>query len=71
MTDYTLALMQGNDLNGEDRQKIVDKLVRLTGLSAEYIERTNLRINIHRFCKELLRDEGHDHRPAGQPLQGL
>ena len=58
MTDYTLALMQGNDLKGEERQKIVDKLVRLTGLSAEYIERTNLRINIHRFCKELLRDEG-------------
>ena len=58
MTNYTLALMQGNDLKGEERQKIVDKLVRLTGLSAEYIERTNLRINIHRFCKELLRDEG-------------
>ena len=58
MTDYTLALMQGNDLKGEDRQKIVNKLVRLTGLSADYIERTNLRINIHRFCKELLRDEG-------------
>jgi carboxypeptidase C (cathepsin A) len=57
-TDYTLALMQGNDLEGAERQKIVDKLVRLTGLSAGYIERTNLRINIHRFCKELLREEG-------------
>ena len=58
MGDYTLALMKGNDLKGEERQKIVEKLVRLTGLSRAYIEGTNLRINIHRFCKELLRDEG-------------
>jgi carboxypeptidase C (cathepsin A) len=35
----------------------VKKLARYTGLSEKYIEHTNLRINIHRFCKELLRDE--------------
>ena len=58
MTDYTLALMKGSDLKGEERQAIVDKLVRLTGLSEAYIKGTNLRVNIHRFCKELLRDEG-------------
>ncbi len=58
LNDYTLALMEGNDLKGENRQHIVDKLARLTGLSKTYIEGTNLRINIHRFCKELLRDEG-------------
>jgi carboxypeptidase C (cathepsin A) len=34
----------------------VDRLARYTGLSAGYIERTDLRINIHRFVKELLRD---------------
>ena len=56
--DYTLALMKGNNLTDADRQNIVDKLVRLTGLSESYINGTNLRINIHRFCKELLRDEG-------------
>jgi carboxypeptidase C (cathepsin A) len=58
MNEYTLALMKGNDLKGEERQQIVDKLTRLTGLSKAYIEGTNLRINIHRFCKELLRDKG-------------
>ncbi len=58
MNDYALALMKGNDLKGEEKQHIVEKLVRLTGLSKDYIEQTNLRINIHRFCKELLRDEG-------------
>lgn len=58
LNDYTLALMKGNDLGAEEREMIVQKLMRLTGLSKRYIEGTNLRINIHRFCKELLRDEG-------------
>ncbi|MCB2209969.1 peptidase S10 [bacterium] len=57
LTDYTLALMQGNELRGAERQAIVDKLARLTGLSEDYVKGTNLRINIHRFCKELLRDQ--------------
>jgi len=57
MNDYSLAMMKGNNLGSEERQHIVEKLERLTGLSRSYIEGTNLRINIHRFCKELLRDE--------------
>ena len=55
--EYTLALMQGDALSDETRQEIVGKLARYTGLDAAYIERTNLRVNIHRFCKELLREE--------------
>ena len=58
LNDYTLALMKGNALKGAERQRIVDRLAELTGLSKAYIEGTNLRINIHRFCKELLRDQG-------------
>lgn len=54
-TEYTLALMKGDRLGEAERAQIVTKLVRYTGLSAEYIEQTNLRIEIHRFCKELLR----------------
>ncbi len=30
---------------------------RYTGLTEDYIDRTDLRINIFRFCKELLRDQ--------------
>jgi carboxypeptidase C (cathepsin A) len=56
-TDYTLALMQGTSLPAEDRERTVEQLVRYTGLSPEYVSQTNLRINIHRFVKELLRDE--------------
>ena len=55
--EYTLALTQGAALAASERARVVQKLARYTGLSADYIERTNLRINIHRFCKELLRAE--------------
>jgi len=57
MRDYTLALMQGSSLSDKERQSIVNKLMRYTGLSKAYLEQTNLRINIHRFVKELLRAE--------------
>ena len=33
-------------------------LARLTGLSEEYVERTDLRVEHWRFCTELLRDRG-------------
>ncbi len=56
--DYTLALMQGSNLSDRRRQAIVKKLASYTGLSTDYIEKTDLRIKINRFCKELLRDEG-------------
>jgi carboxypeptidase C (cathepsin A) len=56
--EYTLALMKGSALTLNEREAIISKLSRLTGLSPDYIDRTDLRINIHRFCKELRRDEG-------------
>lgn len=55
--EYALALFKGSDLEAAERQQIVEKLHRFTGLSPEYIERTNLRIPIHRYVKELLRDQ--------------
>jgi carboxypeptidase C (cathepsin A) len=55
--EYTLALMQGDALPADERKQIVSKLARYTGLTPEYVERTNLRIEIHRFVKELLRDQ--------------
>jgi carboxypeptidase C (cathepsin A) len=55
--EYTLALMQGDALPADTRAQIVSQLARFTGLSETYIERTNLRIDIMRFTKELLRDQ--------------
>lgn len=56
--DYTVALMQGSNISDRRRQTIVKKLAMYTGLTTDYIEKTDLRIKINRFCKELLRDEG-------------
>ena len=50
--------MKGARLSGEEREQIVKKLARYTGLTPAYIERANLRIQIHRFTKELLRESG-------------
>lgn len=61
--DYTLALMKGDQLAAAEHSQIVQQLVAYTGLSARYIEQTNLRIHIHRFVKELLRE---DRRTVGR-----
>jgi carboxypeptidase C (cathepsin A) len=58
MGPYAQALAKGDQLPRKERAAIIQKLVQYTGLSARYIEQTNLRIEIHAFCKELLRDEG-------------
>jgi carboxypeptidase C (cathepsin A) len=55
--DYTLALMQGDTLPQAEQAGIADRLARYTGLSPAYVRQTNLRINIYRFVKELLRDQ--------------
>ena len=57
MGDYTVALMKGDRISDEERTQVVQKLARYTGLSETYIDRTNLRVDIFRFCKELLRDQ--------------
>jgi carboxypeptidase C (cathepsin A) len=55
--EYTLALMKGDRLDGEEKENITNKLVKYTGLTRDYIVRTNFRINIYKFIKELLRDQ--------------
>ncbi len=57
-TEYALALHEGDRLSPERRKEIAAKVARYSGLSPEYVERTDLRIDIFRFCKELLRAEG-------------
>ena len=55
--EYLQALMKGAALDGETREQVIQKLAHFSGLSPEYIRRTDLRINEFRFFKELLRDE--------------
>jgi carboxypeptidase C (cathepsin A) len=53
---YSTALMQSDRLSDEERRNVAAHLANLTGLSAQYIEQSNLRIIEERFVKELLRD---------------
>ena len=55
--EYATALMKGAKLSAAEATVIRQKLARYTGLSESYIEQTNLRVNIHRFTKELMRTE--------------
>ncbi len=58
LNEYANALMKGNTLTFTEENAIAKKLHRYTGLSVKYIKDTNLRINIHRFTKELMRSDG-------------
>jgi carboxypeptidase C (cathepsin A) len=55
--EYTDALMAGGELSAERRAEIARKLSRLSGLSADFVDRANLRVKIFAFDKELLRSE--------------
>jgi carboxypeptidase C (cathepsin A) len=55
--EYAAALFQGSQLTRAEKAQIAQKIARYTGLSPAYIEQTNLRLEIMRFVKELLRDQ--------------
>lgn len=57
-TDYTVALMQGDNLSESRRQDVIDRLNQYTGLSKGFIDDANLRVVDRHFYKELRRDEG-------------
>src|SRR6185503_15060651 len=53
---YALALQKGNRISAEEKQQVAQQMAQLTGLSADYIVRANLRVDPSRFRRELLRD---------------
>jgi carboxypeptidase C (cathepsin A) len=58
LDEYAPALLLGSRLPAPARHALAAKLARYTGLSQDYVERTNLRIELSRFTKELRRSEG-------------
>lgn len=56
--EYASALLKGASLTPEERENIVQKLSRYTGIAEEFIRRSNLRIEDRHFFKELLRERG-------------
>src|SRR4051794_28158025 len=53
---YAAALQKGGTIGDEEKQSVAQQMARLTGLSADYILRSNLRVQPSRFQRELLRD---------------
>ncbi len=62
-TKYLVALGRGADLTPAEHDEIATTLARYTGLSKDFVERSNLRIGISHFTKELLR---HKRRTVGR-----
>ncbi|MFI0463360.1 S10 family peptidase [Saccharopolyspora sp. 5N102] len=54
--DYPWALARGARLSASEREDIVRRVASLSGLSEDYVDRANLRIEHIRFFTELLRD---------------
>jgi carboxypeptidase C (cathepsin A) len=54
---YLAALAKGDDLSGEERNAIATQLSAYTGLSPDFLIRNDLRIDLARFRKELMRDQ--------------
>ncbi|HSI65075.1 MAG TPA: peptidase S10 [Candidatus Saccharimonadia bacterium] len=76
MGEYLQALMLGSSLPVEQRKAVVDKMARFTGVSADWLDRANLRPSLERFCVELLRDQRlqvgrFDSRYTGHVRNGL
>lgn len=58
MGEYAAALLKGAALMPEERANVVEKLSRYTGISQEFIQRSDLRILDRHYFKELLRERG-------------
>jgi len=57
-TEYADALLKGDTLSAADKAAIAKKLERFTGLSEDYIFKSNLRVTLRAFRQELQRSRG-------------
>ncbi len=57
MNDYAEALLKAATLPKRERKEVAKTFARYTGLSADFVELSNLRVSSSRFAKELLRNK--------------
>ncbi|HMU35085.1 MAG TPA: hypothetical protein PKC89_14610 [Pyrinomonadaceae bacterium] len=55
--EYMPAMMRIDSLTAVERDTLADKFASLTGLSRDFVERNNFRVELGEFNKELLRDK--------------
>ena len=73
---YAPVLFKGRRASADERRKVLDGLVRFTGVSADYWDKANLRLDEGRFLQELLRSKGKvvgriDSRYSGGTIDAL
>jgi carboxypeptidase C (cathepsin A) len=66
LTTYVTALAQGSNLAPAQRRTVLDQLARYSGLSTDYLDKANLRVDPSRFEKALLADSKDGARIIGR-----
>ncbi len=56
-TGYAEALQKGDRMSAQERAAVIEKLARYTGLSKDFLDERNLRVDQGSFNRELLRRE--------------
>ena len=57
VNQYAVALLKGDAMSVEERQRTINELARFTGLSPDYLDRAYLRIDAYQFAKQLLGEQ--------------
>ncbi|MGI6621335.1 MAG: S10 family peptidase [Bacillota bacterium] len=57
-TEYLLALYQGESLDKETRERIIERVMYYTGVSREYLEKRALFVEDTEFRREVIRHKG-------------
>ena len=73
---YAPVLYKGTRATAAERQKVLEGLVRYTGISADYWDKANLRMDEGKFVQELMRNKGQligrvDSRFVGGSIDAL
>ena len=74
--EYAPLLLKGSRATPDERKRVLAGMERLTGISADYWDKADLRIDEGQFAKQLLRDRGKiigriDARYTGDSISGI
>jgi carboxypeptidase C (cathepsin A) len=56
-SQYSVALLKGDRLSQEDRQRVTREYSRFTGLDEDFVAKHNLRVDMEEFANHLLKDQ--------------
>lgn len=56
VNEYSVALLRGSRLSHREQERIANRVAELSGLASDVVLRSNLRVTLWRYVRELLRD---------------